>query len=127
MVRLFTSTGNLREQGILARLPARLIVRLWAALLLVTIALQAATPIGPADHSLGSAFTAATHEVALSPRQEARAAAPVAPLPLIPARVTLHARVTPLVKDPAAPLRTADPPARSILALRPGPRAPPFA
>ena len=117
----------MREQGFLTRLPARLIVRLWAALLLVTVALQAAAPIGPADRSPDSAFTAATHEVALSPRQEFRSAAPIAPLPLIPARVTLRARVTPLVEDPAASVRKPDAPARSILALRPGPRAPPFA
>ena len=117
----------MREQGFQTRLPARLIVRLWAALLLVTVALQAAAPIGPADRSPGSAFTAATHEVALSPRQEFRSAAPIAPLPLIPARVTLRARATPLVQDPAASVRKPDAPARSILALRPGPRAPPFA
>ena len=127
MVRLFTSAEDVPEQGSLARLPAGLIVRVWAALLFVTIALQAAAPIGPADHAIGSAFTAASHEFALSPRQEVRAAAPIAPLPLIPARVTLPPRAEQVVEDSVAAIRTADAPARSILALRPGPRAPPFA
>jgi hypothetical protein len=127
MFRLFTLTGHLREQGILVGMPARLIVHMWAALLLLTIALQAAAPIGPPDHSPGSAFTAATHEVALSPRQEVQAAAAIAPLPLIPEGATLRTLVKSVVEDPAASFRNLDAPARSILTLRPGPRAPPSA
>ncbi len=127
MFSIFTLPCQLRERGFLVGLPTLLIVRLCAVLLLVTIGLQSASPIGPVDQSPSSAFSAAAHEVALAPRQEVRAATSIAPLPLIPVRVTLRTRTILLVEDSAAPRLRAQIPAVSILAFRPGPRAPPFA
>lgn len=99
------------------------------ALLLATACLQAVGPIAaPLERTQGSAFSAATVDVAVvRPRAgETLRLAPVpTPLPAIAPRM-LHASAAPVwpVARPVRPDSTG-PPAPDLLLVRPGPRAPP--
>ena len=117
-------------------LSSRLFARL-CAVLLATIAIQAAAPDAAAGAALerrhGSAFSAATYEVALAGRVET-AAARLAPLP-VPRPAPLPALPSPLLTAlpaqpaPGAAPRWADPatgpPPPQVAVRLPEPRAPP--
>lgn len=118
----------------LARLPSLTLVRLWAALLLATIGLQAAEPAPAAsfERTHGSAFAANTYEVALFVQRGDRAArqasVPVPPLqpvamPVLPA----PARPAVLPAVPAPRPDSTGPPVLDIHSWEPAPRAPPRA
>lgn len=110
-------------------LSSTLLARLCAVLLAV-IALQAAAPGAAMERSHGSAFSAATYEVALAGRTET-ATARLAPLPVpqpalppplltaIPVRAALP--VAPLRAHPAT-----GPPLVQVAVRLPEPRAPPL-
>jgi hypothetical protein len=115
----------------LGRLPSLTIVRLWAALLLAAIGVQAAQPVDTALRpSHGSAFSAATYDVALAPQRRGEHAQ-TAPTPLPPALP----QIAPPVPTPAAVLApqvmprpdSTGPPTLRILERQPAPRAPPLA
>jgi len=107
-----------------------MMVRLWAALLLAVIGLQAAEPIrAPLERVTGSAFSAATADVALASNRRTEATVlkvvPTPPLPEMPQVVEpMPART--LV--PAARLRPSAraPPQRQDNARLPDPRGPPL-
>jgi hypothetical protein len=116
----------------LARLPSLMLVRLWAALLLAAVGLQAAGPAPAAtfEPTHGSAFTVDTHEVALLVQRGDRVVrqALQPPLPLVglppemrPARPAMHAALRTPRPDSTGP------PVRGIHAWRPAARAPPNA
>jgi hypothetical protein len=117
----------------LARLPSTIVIRLWAALLLAAIGVQAASPVGtPLEQRHGSAFSAATYEVALAfqrnEQSETREAlvpqpAPPTSMPATPTRVEPAALAATLVPRPDS----TGPPTPDSLAWRPAPRAPPIA
>jgi len=112
--------------------PARLMLtRLLTALLLVAAGLQATAPMAaPLERTHGSAFSASTHEVALTaPRRGEPARHVLAPEPLVPPSFApvRPAGTGPLPRTPPARPDSTGPPAREILALRPAPRAPPAA
>lgn len=121
----------------LARLPqlflARLLLaRLLGALLLATIGLQAGAPItAPLERTHGSAFSASTHEVALvAPRRAEAARQALASQPLLPQLALALVPVAPRTEgftQPAPRPDSTGPPAPDIFALRPAPRAPPYA
>lgn len=116
----------------LARLPSLKLVRLWAALLLATIGLQATAAAAPSlEKTSGSAFSAATYEVALYvQRGEKVQRQAVAPQPLAPLAVALESLPTrPVVlADGTAPRPdSTGPPRRQIHSWKPAPRAPPRA
>ncbi len=114
-----------------ARLPSLTALRLWAALLLAAIVLQAAEPVGlPLETRHGSAFSAATQDVALAPQgraeAERRIASPLpATLPVEPAPAAV--RVAPPLPAWAFRPDSTGPPAHDILARQPPPRGPPSA
>lgn len=116
----------------LGRLPSLTIVRLLAALLLATIGLQAGQSFDAAPRpSHGSAFSAATYEVALAPhRRGGEARTEAAPLPLLPppaAALVATPLAAAILLDQAAPRPdSTGPPARLILSRQPAPRAPPI-
>lgn len=103
--------------------------RLLAVLLLATVAFQAGAPFQqPLERSHGSAFSAATHEVALGTRKAGEAARQaIAPQPLVPAPMVEPASLAagPLISGPAPRPHSTGPPRPPLLALFPGPRAPP--
>lgn len=112
-------------------LPLPKALRLWAALLLAAIGLQAAAPIGQVlETRHGSAFSATTAEVAVAPQRriEADHQAPLALPTIVP--VAFTAMPAPAFALPASwPSRpdSTGPPAREILTRQPAPRAPPTA
>lgn len=118
----------------LARLPSLKLVRLWAVLLLATIGLQAtvaAAPTSSLQKTSGSAFSAATYEVALYvERGEKVRRHVVAPQPLVPlaAAIDIPLSATTVLADcpPPCPDSTG-PPVREIRSWKAAPRAPPFA
>lgn len=115
----------------LARLPSLILVRLWALLLLACITMQAGKPITtPLEQSHGSAFTALTYEVALSPRRGEDAAAQFQALsPAIPIETRDWANSiepVPKTQNPPRPDSTG-PQIRDVQSWRPAPRAPPIA
>lgn len=99
------------------------------AVLLATIALQAAAPGAALERSHGSAFSAATYEVALAGRVET-AAARLAPLPVpepaLPPSLVIAVQEEPVpgVVPRRANPATGPPPAQVAVRL-PEPRAPP--
>lgn len=107
------------------------ILRLFAALLLATIGAQAALPLAPPlERTHGSAFSASTHEVAVSSQRRAEALRPaLAPLPRLPAPQAEPVAPRPFaLAPPIAPRPSSTgPPQPAILATRAAPRAPPFA
>lgn len=112
-----------------AHLPPLTLIRLWAALLLAAICGQAVQPFqAPLEAQHGSAFSAATYEVAVAPqrRVEAQQALPAVLPPMERAELPLAPRPRFLAAPPARPLSTG-PPAGDILARQPAPRAPPIA
>jgi len=115
-----------------ARLPSLKLVRLWAALLLATIGLQATASAAPfLEKTSGSAFSAATYEVALYvQRGEKVQRQAVASQPLVPLAVavqSLLASAAALTERPAPRPDSTGPPIREIHSWKPAPRAPPRA
>jgi hypothetical protein len=117
----------------LARLPSLIVVRFWALLLLSAIGLQATNSTEySARASTGSAFSAATSEVALYVQRGERVQKQaIAPQPLIPV-LAEALRPLPVPALDLAPAQTAwedstGPPTRRILSWKPAPRAPPRA
>jgi hypothetical protein len=116
-----------------ARLPFPILARLWAALLVVAIALHAAMPSSAPsfERAHGSAFAANTHEVALFAQRADRVArqAPV-PVPLTPAAPAAEPRPAHRIALPNLSAPRPDstgPPLHELGAWRPAPRAPPSA
>lgn len=111
-----------------ARLPSLMLVRLWAALLLAAIGLQAAQPFrAPLEARHGSAFSATTYEVAVAPQRriEARQALPL-PAPPVERAVTPPSPRPALVFAPAPRPDSTGPPIDNILIRQAAPRAPPI-
>nr|WP_246385621.1 hypothetical protein [Novosphingobium hassiacum] len=105
----------------------RLTARFWAALLALTVLFHAAAPFdAPLVARTGSAFSAATVDLAVAPERRLtvqRVALPVAPPPVLLAPLPA---APPLLEFAHAwPPQTA-PPAPAPLLLRPAPRAPPI-
>ena len=116
----------------LARLPSLKLVRLWAAILLATIGLQATASAAPSiEKTDGSAFSATTYQVALYVQRAERVQRQaVAPQPLAPFAIVARALPAPaLVLGGGVPRRpdSTGPPLRSIHSWQPAPRAPPRA
>jgi len=113
----------------IAALPRLLLARLLGALMLLTVALQAGMPFAaPLERVHGSAFSAATHEVALTTDRRVQAVRPaLAPEPRLPAIEPLSAPPPPLAAPIAPRPFSTGPPPREEIARRPAPRAPPFA
>lgn len=116
----------------LGRLPSVLTIRLLAALLLAVIGLQAGQAFEPAAGPVsGSAFSAATYEVALAPqRRNDQARTALAPLPLHLPRIAVTAtplRLAALVPQATPRPDSTGPPVPPILARPSSPRAPPTA
>lgn len=114
----------------LLTLPSLTALRLWAALLLAAVGLQAAQPFhAPLEVRHGSAFSAATADVAVAPQRriEVQRALPAMPAP--PPVAVEHALVAPafLPETPSPRPDSTGPPARVILARQPAPRGPPIA
>lgn len=99
----------------LTRLPRLIAIRCFALLLLATIALQASEPVRGLEYQRGSAFSAATSDVAIAASRRT-AAAQLAPAPLPQALPEIPLTV------PAAPLRLAAVPARPDSTGPPRPR-----
>lgn len=115
----------------IAALPRLIIVRLLAGLLLIAAGLQAGAPMAQVlERTHGSAFSASTHEVAITASRKsevlrlALAPQPMAP-PVMAPVVPLGAAVLP--DGPAPRPDSTGPPAREILSRQPAPRAPPSA
>lgn len=113
----------------LLNLPRLLMVRLCALALLLTVGLQAGTPIAaPLERTHGSAFSAATHEVALkAERQGEVVRATLAPEPWLPLPEPAVPVASELATLPEPRPASTGPPAREEIAQRPSPRAPPVA
>lgn len=113
----------------LARLPSLTIIRLWAVMLLAAITLQAALPAAPAPYAaIGSAFSAATTEVALYQRGDRVQRPAVAPQPATPVSPPQEPPVADAIRFVAIPpvrLASTGPPAGDIRSWKPAPRAPP--
>jgi hypothetical protein len=114
----------------LLRLPLVNIARLLAVLMLATIGLQAAEPVGsPLQQRHGSAFGAVTYEVTLATARTSdvrKAVVTRAALPLVPYADAPPLRVAALPAGPAPRPDSTGPPLRDITAWRPSPRAPPL-
>lgn len=132
--RLFIagSAAGAYRADMLVRLPSLMLVRLLAALLLATIGLQASASAPPSlEKTSGSAFSAATYEVALyvqrggKVQRQAVAPQPLVPLPTVLRTLPVHA-AAPAVRFAPRPASTG-PPLRPIRAWKPAPRAPPRA
>jgi hypothetical protein len=105
--------------------------RLIAALLLLAATWHALTPgWSPVEPAHGSAFNAATAEMAVAPARPAESAR-AAPLPIpalpVPAAPRPLARAAVLAPAPVLHPDSTGPPAGPPRALLPEPRAPPFA
>lgn len=116
----------------LARIPSLKLVRLWAALLLATIGLQAMVPAaaGAQKHS-GSAFSSSTYEVALAVSRADRAPRQTvvpqpAPMPVEQAQA-MQAAAPALRVMPAPRPDSTGPPPRSVHSWLPPQRGPPRA
>ncbi|WP_231471003.1 hypothetical protein [Novosphingobium sp. CECT 9465] len=112
----------------LSHLPSRLTGRLWAALLALTVLFHATAPFdAPLLARSGSAFSAATVELAVAPERRMapqRALLPIAP----PGAVEILPPPVPVIpaRSHAWPRQTA-PPVQPPLLLRPAPTGPPHA
>jgi hypothetical protein len=112
-----------------ARLPSLTLVRLVATLLLATIGLQAAQPFeGPSRPIYGSAFSAATVDVALATQRRAEPArAALVPQPtLLPVEPAVARLVPDIVHSLAVRPDSTGPPTMPVLDRRAPPRAPPL-
>lgn len=107
----------------------RLSGRLWAALLALTVLFHATAPFdAPLVARSGSAFSAATVDLAVAP--ERRVAVQRVVVPLVPPPVTeVPVAASSPDLQPVGRLwpRQTAPPAPAPLLLRPAPRAPPIA
>ena len=112
----------------LSRLSSRLAGRLWAALLVLTIAFHVGTPVAAAlDLRSGSAFSVDTVEVAVAPVRKAVAQA-VALVPVTPpaSEPVVILSIIPVVRSTAFwPDATGPPTASAPMAGKAAPRAPP--
>ncbi|MDF8333154.1 hypothetical protein [Novosphingobium cyanobacteriorum] len=114
----------------LSRFPLRLAGRLWAVLLVLTIAFHAGTPVAAAfEQRSGSAFSADTVEMVVAPARRDVAAVRIAPLPLPPVPTAATPVVQPAIAvfDHVRPDSTGPPPAAPALARKEAPRGPPHA
>jgi len=116
----------------LSRLPSLKLVRLWVGLLLATIGLQASVSAAPTlQKTSGSAFSAATYEVALYvQRGEKVQRQAIAPQPLVPLAAVIDTPLaaTAVLADAPPPCpHSTGPPVREIRSWKPAPRAPPLA
>jgi hypothetical protein len=96
-------------------------------LLLATIGLQVAEPIQGLQRDRGSAFSAATSDVALAPSRRldtARVAIAPVPTPVLDMPLAILAAPVRLAAPALRPDSTG-PPGEAILARQPAPRAPP--
>ncbi|MFM6828737.1 MAG: hypothetical protein ACKOVA_00120 [Novosphingobium sp.] len=111
-----------------SHLSLRLTGRLWAALLALTVLFHATVPFGtPLLERSGSAFSAATTDLAVAPERRLvthRALLPAVPPPAIEFPEPDVPRAEPVAY--LWPPQTA-PPSPAPLLLRPAPRAPPTA
>lgn len=108
----------------------RLAGRLWAALLVLTIAFHAGTPVaGALEQRSGSAFSADTVEMAVAPARRDVAAVRIASVPLPPVPSAEPPVVAPAMAafDHVRPDPTGPPPAAPALARKEAPRGPPLA
>ena len=114
----------------LGRLPSLTMVRLLAALLLAVIGVQAGQSFDSGlEPTHGSAFSAATYEVALASQRRGEKAS-TASTPLLGAPAPSMATVLALAviaPQPAPRPDSTGPPALPILDRQPPPRAPPAA
>lgn len=115
-------------------LPQPLLPRLYAllcAVLLATACLQAVGPIGaPLERTQGSAFSAATDDVALAQVRRSEAARPAPALlamPAAPVRAAVPSPAAAPAQPPLARPRSTGPPPYPWQPLQTGPRAPPLA
>ena len=115
--------------GVLSRIPLRLTGRFWAALLALTVLFHATAPFdAPLIARSGSAFSAATVDLAVAPEGRMavqRVAIPIVPPPLAAMPVATSSPV--LQRTGHLWPRQTAPPAPAPLLLRPAPRAPPIA
>jgi hypothetical protein len=113
----------------LGHLPSLTTVRLLVALLLAAIGVQAAQPLDAAvQPSHGSAFSAATYDVALVSQRRGEEAQPAfTPLPPAPPRFVPPVAVPAdsLASQPMPRPDSTGPPALPILERQPAPRGPP--
>lgn len=116
------------DRPVIARLPRSAIVRLLSLLLLATIGLQASEPVRGLQYERGSAFSAATSDVALAASRRGEAAQhAVAPLPSHTFEVALADAEAPLLLGtPLARPDSTGPPIPAKLARPSPPRAPPL-
>jgi len=119
---------------VLSRLPLRLAGRLWALLLVFTVALSALAPgAAPVALRSGSAFSIDTVEMAVAPARPQVAAARMVALPpvtVLPAVVLVIAAALPaaFVSVPRPRPHATGPPRHTLPLRAPGtPRAPPLA
>ncbi|NMN89327.1 MULTISPECIES: hypothetical protein [unclassified Novosphingobium] len=118
----------------MSRLPLRLAGRLWAVLLVLTVALSALAP-GAALVGMrsGSAFSVDTVEMAVAPARPQVAVArleALPPMPLVPAVALVLVVLAPLAlaRAPHILPRSTGPPLATLPLRAPGtPRAPPHA
>lgn len=114
--------------AVLIRLPGPVLIRLFSLLLLAVIALQASEPVRGIGRDHGSAFSAATYEVAIAnSRHVETASVSVAPTPL-PKSETGAFPDEPAIRIslPSPRPDSTGPPAGAILARQPAPRGPPL-
>ncbi|HEX8056172.1 MAG TPA: hypothetical protein VF481_05895 [Novosphingobium sp.] len=118
----------------LGRLPSLKLVRLWVVVLLATIGLQTtvdAAPTSTLQKTSGSAFSAATYEVALYvERVDKVRRHVVAPQPLVPLAAAIDGvpmLAAALADNPPACPDSTGPPVREIRSWKAAPRAPPLA
>lgn len=101
--------------------------RLVCTALLAAISLQVSEPLQSLEVGRGSAFSATTYDVAISPSKGVVAKVTLAPLPATPVEFS-EAAIPPLMV-PALRVRpdSTGPPARAVFQERYAPRAPPVA
>lgn len=113
---------------VLSRIPSRLAARLWAALLVLTVAFHAVTPFeAPLVVRSGSAFSAATADVAIAPARKIaveRSVVQVAPVLPVVSAIVLPAMPLVAAIPHAWPEQTG-PPLPAPLARKIAPRGPP--
>ena len=113
---------------VLSRLPSRLAARFWAALLVLTVAFHAVTPFeAPLVVRSGSAFSAATAEVAIAPARKTAVERYVVQMaPVLPTVSAVVLSTMPLVAAiPHAWPDQTGPPPPVPLARKIAPRGPP--
>lgn len=111
------------------RLSSPALVRLLVALLIATIGLQASEPVRDVQRTRGSAFSAATVDVAIATTRRAETVRMlVVPEPPLPAETTLSALPASLHLPAVSPRpESTGPPEHPILPRQHAPRAPPLA